>query len=111
MRNGFFNADLFDWMIGLVDTGCVADNHRYPPQIQGFFDDIPRGSGNGADDDTIFLNQLVQQAGFAHVRSADDGHPQTLELPLALAEGERVQQGLARVSVSTGAGAWVRATW
>jgi hypothetical protein len=71
---GFFYSEAFRFASRIADAGGVeqADGNAIP--IERFGDEVARGAGFGGDDGASVAEQAIEQAGFAHVGSADDGH-------------------------------------
>ena len=58
---------------GFAQAGGIDEHHGDAANVGGFFNGIACGAGGGGDDSAIVPEQLIEQAGFAGVRAADDG--------------------------------------
>ncbi len=68
-------ANSFDFNLvpRFAQTGGINEHNRQPADIGGFFNRVARRARNGRDDGAIMAEQLIQQAGFASVRAANNG--------------------------------------
>ena len=76
---GAFDAELFDGVAGLAESGCVHKaEYLAAGQRYGVFDDVAGGAVNVADDGTVIACEGVEQGRFAGVGGADDGGGNTV---------------------------------
>ena len=72
--DGFFNADLFDRIPGLMNTCGIDQIQCQIIDMHGAFHQVSCGSRNVCDDCLVFLNQRIKQRGLSDIGpSQNDG--------------------------------------
>src|SRR5215831_4523826 len=66
------DAFFLDFVGGIAEAGGINEDHGQAPNVGGFLDGIACGARDGRDDGSIVAEELVEKAGFAGVRPADD---------------------------------------
>ena len=87
--DGALDAELFDAVVGLVNSGGIEQAQKMAAQRDGFLDGVAGGPGDIGDDHAVIAAERVEKARFADVRTAEyDGADAVFE-PLAAAEGRK----------------------
>ena len=93
---GAFNPYFFNNIIRLADAGCVNELEGNPLDIDIFLDDITGGPGNICHDGLVFSQEVVEEAGFADIWTANNGGGEALaqDFPPTGCPEQLFQQGL-----------------
>ena len=82
-----FDAQRFDGVVRLTDAGSVDEAEGDAVDVYSVFYHIACGAVDVAHDGFVFIEQGVEQGGFAGVCLADDGHGDAVFQRIAQAEG------------------------
>src|SRR5581483_623112 len=88
------NANTFGFVQGFANACGIDQPDRNAADGNGFAHQVAGSAGSGGNDGALAFDQAIEEAGFAHVRPADDRESQSFMHELA--EGEAAGQLLER---------------